>query len=83
MQVRNTLADTIVDRHKRSFRLHALLYCLCQQLHIAEKRSAQIRGKVRQCFEMLLRDQQNVTGEQWTIVQKRKRDGILEYDVRR
>src|SRR5580704_10937908 len=58
VEMRNALADAIVDRDKAALSLHALLDGACEQLHVREERAGQFPWKIRQRFIVRLGNQQ-------------------------
>jgi hypothetical protein len=73
----DTLADPIVDGHKRPLGQEALFQCSSQELCIGKHRRNQTGRQIRQRFDVVPRRQQTVTGEQWPVIQEGKRSFIL------
>jgi hypothetical protein len=46
VEVRHTLADTVVNGNKASFSPKSLLYGICQKLSVSEERADETAGKV-------------------------------------
>jgi len=83
VQVGDTLADSIIDRDKRAFGLHAMLDRASQHLGITEKWRDERRGKIFERLIMLPGNQQRVAGKKRAMVQKRERDVVFKNDVAR
>ena len=63
MQMRNALADAIVDGDERSLGLHRLLDGAREQLHVGEERPHQLRRQIGQRFIVRLGNEQRVPDE--------------------
>ena len=63
MQMRNTLADAIVDGDKRAFGVHAVLDGAREQLHVRKERSHEFQRQIRQRFVVGLGNEQRVPDE--------------------
>lgn len=54
MQMRNALADAVIDGHKRTFGVQAKFHRLSNHLRIREDRLQQVGGQIGQSLDVLL-----------------------------
>src|SRR5262249_3786215 len=64
-----------------SLRLHPFFDRARQDLRVREQRSDQLRGNFLDRLVVLTRAEQDVAGEQRTLIEERDRSFILEHDV--
>src|SRR5580658_7150174 len=81
MQMRNALADTIVDGDERSFGRHSVLDGASEQLDVGKERSEQLFWQVGQRLKVRLGNQYGVADEERLIIQERDRQIIFKHDV--
>src|SRR5437588_390034 len=72
VQMRNALANTVVDSHECSLSLDSLLHCDRQKLGNREEWFYEVGRQVGERFEVIPRDQQTMTGKHWAVVRKRE-----------
>ncbi len=77
VKVWNALADPIVNGDKRPLHQQTLFERLSQELCIGKQGCNQSSRQIDQCFNVIPRRQQTVTGEQWPVIQEGKRSFIL------
>lgn len=78
VEVRDALADAIVDGDEASFRFHATLDGSSEQLNVRKQRLDQRSGQIAQSFEMAFGNQERMPGEYGTMIQKCERVFIFE-----
>lgn len=83
VQVRDALADSIVNRDKRAFRLHAMLHRANQHLGVSKERCDEMRGEILQRLIVLLGNQQSMAGKKRTVIQESKRNVVFKNDIAR
>ena len=81
MQVRDTLADTIVDGHKRAVGRQSFLDAPGYELHIRKKRRNDRRRQVAQRLVMLFWNKQAMPRKQRPVVQESKGHPVFKNDV--
>src|SRR6267143_1289294 len=74
----NALADAVVDSDKCPIRLKRQLDSTRQQLSVRKKWADKIAGKVRQCFKVLTRHEQIVTGKNRPVIEKGDRRFVFK-----
>jgi len=82
VQMRNALADRVVDGHESPLGVHRLLDSVGKDLHVGKEWGQQVRGKIRQRRIVLAWNQQHVARENGTVVEKGGRDRVGEDDER-
>src|SRR5580698_1291837 len=81
MQMRNALADAIVDGDERSFGRHSVLDGASEQLDVCKERSEQLFWQVGQGLNVRLGNQYGVAGEERLIIQERDRQLVFKHHV--
>lgn len=81
VQVRNALADAVVDRDKAAFRFHASLDRFRNELNARKKRSEKPGREIDDGLEMFLRNEQAVPGKERTAIEKGNGNVIFKYDL--
>jgi hypothetical protein len=81
MQMRHTLADPVIDSHKRTLGGQTLLHCPGQALGIGKQWPNQPGWQVKQGWVMRLWHQQTMAGKQGATIQKGQGYLVLKDDV--
>jgi hypothetical protein len=82
VEMRNTLTDPVIDRHKCSFRLHGGLNRAGQELGGFEK-GRDFRGwKVSQRFVVFFGNQEAMSGKDRPMIQKSEAMLVFKYNAR-
>src|SRR6266511_5933702 len=78
VQMRNTLADVVVDGDQGAMSFQALLHSACQQLGVGEQRCDQSKRQIIQRLIVTFRDQQTMPWEKGPTIEKRQRYLVRE-----
>ena len=78
MNVRDALADAIVNRHESAFGGQTFFHGFGQQAGASEKPRGSFGGQVGEAGVMPARDQQAMPGEERPVVQERQQSVVLE-----
>ena len=78
MEMRDALADPIVDGHEGALGVHALDDGAGKKLDIQKERADQLIGQVRKRLEVALYDEEAMAGEKRPMIQKCERDIVFK-----
>ena len=81
VEVRNGLANFVIDRHKAPLGVLGFFNGPGDLLDIQKKNGYQVRRKIRQRFVMAFGHKQAVACEQRPVIQERDGDFVLEYHI--
>ena len=78
MEMRDALADAVVDGHEAALGVHALSNGAGKELNIQKERADEFAGQVRDRLEMALYDEEAMAREKRAMVQKCERDLVFK-----
>jgi hypothetical protein len=78
VEMRDALADAIVDGHEGSFGVHPLHDGAGKKLDIQKERADQIIGQVRKRLKVALYDEEAMAGEKRAMIQKCERELVFK-----
>lgn len=82
VQVRDGLADSIVDRNKRAFGIYRRFNRSRQKLRRRKHWACKVERQLQQRYMMLARTEQKVSGKQRVAVQKSHAVRVFIDDIR-
>src|SRR5580704_14160508 len=81
MQMRNALADLIIDGYERSLGFDGLFDGVRQKLYVGEEWPEQLGRQIRQRCIVRLGDQHRVANEERLVIQERNRKLVFEHNI--
>jgi len=82
MQVGNALADAVIHGYKRTLGAQSGFQGAAQNLHICQKLAVSVSWEFRERFDVISGYEQDVAGEQRTVIEERERSVVLEHHRR-